>query len=611
MNEFEPQIREAESHVVYRDQKPLVDALTKKYELPDSFFDVHHFAARESKGQGIQDPNVWLDALQVKEPNEVLTANVPFDQGRNNIMFTTNGEFPKNLDPNSKEGVLAGLIIGEAKLKAVQREMPETYATGIGLTQRAIEKAQDEKATLIKNWNRAPRVLKLEMVDDLKTFGISITRGQAVAAPMVMSLMMSACSPITAVPTVIAESTRTPITETATLAEIEKVYGGSMKEMAPATLDNYWKTALASGELKDEIAKGLTKESVTGFTLSFSDGSISKNADFVYFIDPITGEERLATQDLNKNWVEVFKVKGTDKNVVIWATGGAGAARVFEYAYADPTDPNKGLIVRFIEAMSVYGDILPNHNENLAVKIAAPKISTGGRIVTRSLERNIKTFKSVENFAEKIGMITVTLDDLKPGSELSKWEQAQMDKIGPIANDPTRIDYYYSPATTALSILDHHKEGDISTGVEGTKFFSFYKIDMGPWGLPGVTEYVVTYAYEDVTGKNTAAHFFATEKQIQDALQKGGLNINTKSKRFGPKVTPGSGFVDIFLVDGNIDIRKIAPKFYESQGYTINQVSTLLQKVASGDKLTSTETAMFKSIIFWGVDGIVKDAELQ
>ncbi len=243
--------------------------------------------------------------------------------------------------------------------------MPSRIQGNEQLVTRQIKKNVDTYTQSTNEWRIPAKIMK-----------------KATSVVSVGLLTLTACAAVPVSATTLNVPTET-ITATAT--EAAKVYRGTLEPATQATIDNYWKVATESGKLKEQIAKGLTEKDIVGFKAKLTNGTVSKDANFTYFVDPVTGEERLITQTGPNGWTELQKVKDTPANVVIWA---AGTEAVFEYQYTTPGNPNSGLTARFHEA-SIYGkDLLPNHASNLAIKISPSRVSPGGLLIKRSLERN-------------------------------------------------------------------------------------------------------------------------------------------------------------------------------------------------------------------------------
>lgn len=452
---------------VYRSGDEFVKALANQLEIPDSFFDEHNALKRAVGDKDIQDPRVWVRAVVPSENAKPLNASL--DSSSMYLHFSSKGEMPENISAKSKSGEYINLLLAEAKFQAVQKVMPETYATGHWKVSRAIKEVRALRKAVVNS----PSRFELSSLLSPSESG-RIRLGRAIPITIVSAgLILSACGPNVIVPPIpIADS----VPDRSTLTQA-----------APSAT----KTATAT-----ETAK-------------------------------------------------VYTVTATE--------------------LVQPT-PTK--------------------------------------------EKEIKLFQVTKDFAEKDKMSVITLEDLKSGSSLLKWEQSQIDKIGPIANDPARIDYLYWAPLNSLAILDHHLEGNPSRGVQSTEFFSFYKINLAPWGFPKNTGFVVTYAYEDIAGKLTPTHFFMTEKQANDYINRDGVSKSPRSRRLSPISVMGSGAKN-YLVDGKVDLRPMADTFYTDQGYTVSEVIALFQRITDSDIIADSNKAMFESIIFISTDGIVVDAELH
>lgn len=441
----------------YRGSTELVSALSRNFEIPDAFFNVHESAKRGFEGKDIQDPEVWLKAVRVKDGSPRLSASLDFTKGF--YKFVTDGNFPENLTPNSKAGVLAELILGEAKLQAIQKVMPEAYASGRGRVEAAIKETRELRRVFVNNLDN-PQVKDLKsLMEKRKTSLPKLTPMKLVPALGVLALAISACQ------------------------------SGPGAVITP--------------------------------------------------ISPESGTTPTATQT-----VEVIETN------------------------APTQEPTK--------------EVSPT-----------PEIK----------------FERVTNFEQKGRMETITPEDLKPGSEFSKWEQEQIDKMGPLTSDPSRIDFRYWTGSNNVQMLIVN-DLDHNHGIRNTEFFSYYKINLGPWGFPDKTAYVVTYAWEDKNGDKTPVHFLLTEKQVNDLrTEKGGLDTDPRGHRLIPtdKINPGGR--DTYLIDGKPngpnDLRSMADIFYENQGYTKKEVQDLFQRIASSDTISGEDKEMLQKIIFFGPDNRV------
>jgi hypothetical protein len=355
--------------------------------------------------------------------------------------------------------------------------------------------------------------------------------------------------------------------------------------------------------LKTEADQTLTTEDLTGIRLTLKSEDVSKDANFVYFIDPITNEERLITQDPNKNWIELLNVAGGPENVVMWATGGSNAEIVLEYQYIVADDPSSAqLVVRFREA-SIYGsDFLPRHDNKLAVEIKQSKASAGGLLLKPSLERNVIDFEIVTTL-ELNKMSMCTLEDFQSGKYTS-WLHSIVDKEANLSNDPSKIDMKYNE----LLPFPIHQ---LLTTRGATEFTTFCKISLEPFGYPGKVGIVASTVWED---KNGETAIISTLHTIDGAklLWDNGWFQDKKGHRICPSDGLGSPVLDKQWITGKPggeeDYRKIVLKFFESQGYTKAEATTLLKEVADTDEFSEVTRAKIEAII-WVGHGAIATAE--
>ncbi|KKT72569.1 MAG: hypothetical protein UW68_C0033G0016 [Candidatus Collierbacteria bacterium GW2011_GWB1_44_6] len=179
----------------YFHSRELIDALSKQLTIPDSFYDVHNSLERSATGKNIQDPQVWLDALTTSEDVKNLHADIEFKNGRQNFRLSTDGIQINGTELNPKAQLLASLITGEAKLRAIQRYMPEAYAAGKGRVKKSIR--QIERAR-----KKFALTLDLPAITDLPSLSssevphnFSLKWKHIVPAIVLTSLALQACQP--------------------------------------------------------------------------------------------------------------------------------------------------------------------------------------------------------------------------------------------------------------------------------------------------------------------------------------------------------------------------------------------------------------------------------
>lgn len=180
----------------YRTSSEVVNALSNQFQIDEEkFFNVHSSADRNSRNKDIQDPKTWVEALTLTPDAKVVNANL--EASSMYLNFSTKGEFPRNLSPDSKTGKFIETIIGEAKLLAVQKAMPDTYATGKKRVSEAIEEIRKLRGAVIKGPDRSVSLNKLLTVNE--SGKVNIGFGVAMTA-VTASLILTACGPGVIIP---------------------------------------------------------------------------------------------------------------------------------------------------------------------------------------------------------------------------------------------------------------------------------------------------------------------------------------------------------------------------------------------------------------------------
>lgn len=178
---------------VYRSGDSLVLALVEQLQIPAQFFDVHYSLKRSIERLDIQDPNTWVAEVVPKENAKKLQADIRLNLSGSHFNFSTNGTFPDDLKETSDAGIYAQLIIGEAKLRLIQKLMPDTYASGKHKVEKAITAIVANRKKLIVNLGN-PKITSLTTLLNHKE-SLRLSRA-VVIAPVIASLVLNSCTPI-------------------------------------------------------------------------------------------------------------------------------------------------------------------------------------------------------------------------------------------------------------------------------------------------------------------------------------------------------------------------------------------------------------------------------
>lgn len=186
---------------VYRSGNEFVKALANQMEIPDSFFNEHNALERAVGNRDIQDPRVWVRAVVPSENAKPLNASL--DSSSMYLHFSSKGEMPGNISAKSKSGEYINLLLAEAKFQAVQKVMPETYATGHWKVSKAIKEVRALRKAVVNS----PGRFELSSLLSPSESG-RVRLGMAVPLTLVSAgLILSACAPNVIVPSIpIADS---------------------------------------------------------------------------------------------------------------------------------------------------------------------------------------------------------------------------------------------------------------------------------------------------------------------------------------------------------------------------------------------------------------------
>ena len=219
-------VADLENSTVYRSGDHFTERLAEHLVVPDSFFNIHSSKNRASGDMDIQDPKTWVEALKPKDGRRIK-ANLDIP-GKLYVRFDSDGTVPEDINPNSKEGVYVDLLIREAKLKAVKREMPEAYATGLHRVSKAVKETRELRKKLIDNI-RDPKITDLRSLmtaKDSSGFGIGGRRKTA-SLLITEAALITACSLTAVTPTTPDAPTATgPRATEVSTEEKLAIYGG-------------------------------------------------------------------------------------------------------------------------------------------------------------------------------------------------------------------------------------------------------------------------------------------------------------------------------------------------------------------------------------------------